>query len=388
MATTAQKPKKTKNGASSKPRKRRNAKQQQQQSNYPEHLTCDVCQQRYHNVDALFVRGTLRSVNQNTAFVACDRGRFSQDILIPETLHRNRALHGDVVYVELIADDSNKKAGAAEEDQYDSDDTGDSSTDSINELWQDDSIQMSLYNPQVTLERPKKFTSSRKPTATLNEQKQQPRGRVVHVVHPRSTASEIHPNHQQQSGPAQRTIVGSIKKLNDQIVLLTPCQTALVQFKCRVEEVRALEQALAAKENSATEVSTETDWNQVLVKAVYTYGSWKPNHTQWPPCTHLQLLGNSFVVEHQIEALLQTYEVDHGPDFTPAVLQDVEQAVESGRSSGQWEPTPDMCQGRRDYRTSRRVFTIDPTTAKDLDDALHIMEHPDGTVEVGVVRTA
>ncbi|GAA6017655.1 hypothetical protein JCM10207_001238 [Rhodosporidiobolus poonsookiae] len=38
---------------------------------------------------------------------------------------------------------------------------------------------------------------------------------------------------------------------------------------------------------------------------------------------------------------------------------------------------------RRDLR-NHRVFTIDPQTAKDLDDALHIVKNEDGTFEVGV----
>ncbi|GAA5906681.1 mRNA-binding translational repressor SSD1 [Sporobolomyces salmoneus] len=38
---------------------------------------------------------------------------------------------------------------------------------------------------------------------------------------------------------------------------------------------------------------------------------------------------------------------------------------------------------RRDLR-NHRVFTIDPETAKDLDDALHIVKNEDGTYEVGV----
>jgi protein SSD1 len=38
---------------------------------------------------------------------------------------------------------------------------------------------------------------------------------------------------------------------------------------------------------------------------------------------------------------------------------------------------------RRDFR-EHRVFTIDPETAKDLDDALHIVKNDDGTFEVGV----
>lgn len=38
--------------------------------------------------------------------------------------------------------------------------------------------------------------------------------------------------------------------------------------------------------------------------------------------------------------------------------------------------------GRRDFR-GHRIFTIDPTTAKDLDDALHIIDLGGGLVEVG-----
>jgi protein SSD1 len=38
---------------------------------------------------------------------------------------------------------------------------------------------------------------------------------------------------------------------------------------------------------------------------------------------------------------------------------------------------------RRDFR-QQRVFTIDPETARDLDDALHIIAKDDGTFEVGV----
>ncbi|BGP33887.1 Translational repressor [Rhodotorula toruloides] len=44
------------------------------------------------------------------------------------------------------------------------------------------------------------------------------------------------------------------------------------------------------------------------------------------------------------------------------------------------ELQPDV---RRDLR-DKRVFTIDPETAKDLDDALHIIQNEDGTFEVGV----
>jgi len=70
-------------------------------------------------------------------------------------------------------------------------------------------------------------------------------------------------------------------------------------------------------------------------------------------------------------------------------LKEVEKSVKSGRfevegsSDLGWKPTPEMYIGRKDYR-KERIFTIDPTTAKDLDDALHIKQLPDGRVEIGV----
>ena len=74
-------------------------------------------------------------------------------------------------------------------------------------------------------------------------------------------------------------------------------------------------------------------------------------------------------------------------EFSPAVLNDVEKSVKSGRffngDEMGWKPTEEMCRGRRDYR-NHRVFTIDPTTAKDLDDALHVTRLPDRQVEIGV----
>jgi exoribonuclease R len=74
-------------------------------------------------------------------------------------------------------------------------------------------------------------------------------------------------------------------------------------------------------------------------------------------------------------ALLLEINANHG-DFTASVLKDMDVAVESGmelQSTQEmgWQPTPEMCAGRHDYR-GEQIFTIDPTTAKDLDDALPV----------------
>ena len=48
-----------------------------------------------------------------------------------------------------------------------------------------------------------------------------------------------------------------------------------------------------------------------------------------------------------------------------------------------WTIPPEEIQKRRDLR-KYRIFSIDPTTAKDLDDALHVTKLDDGRIELGV----
>ena len=58
-----------------------------------------------------------------------------------------------------------------------------------------------------------------------------------------------------------------------------------------------------------------------------------------------------------------------------------------GRTRDGWEPTPEKRSGRRDF-TEDCVFTIDPTTARDLDDALSVSELPDGSGVIVTVHIA
>lgn len=48
-----------------------------------------------------------------------------------------------------------------------------------------------------------------------------------------------------------------------------------------------------------------------------------------------------------------------------------------------WTIPQTEIEARKDFRQCR-VFTIDPETARDLDDALHVNALDDGTFEVGV----
>ncbi|EED93236.1 ribonuclease, partial [Thalassiosira pseudonana CCMP1335] len=179
-----------------------------------------------------------------------------------------------------------------------------------------------------------------------------------------------------------RTIVGTISKLHEGgngRFMLIPNNKALPRFMCPSNTKEALN------------LEDDDDTAGTLYRAEYVYGSWSDSN-RWPPCVRVTRLCGSCNVEDETKALLVEHGVDHG-EFPPAVLREVDLAVKSGRffqsssatSEGEmgWKPTEEMCRGRRDYR-SHRVFTIDPTTARDLDDALHVTQLPDGRVEIGV----
>lgn len=84
--------------------------------------------------------------------------------------------------------------------------------------------------------------------------------------------------------------------------------------------------------------------------------------------------------------------VDHG-DFPKTVLRGLEtflpKKAEGGIDIGadirgsRWKIPDEEIAKRRDLRESR-IFTIDPTGARDLDDALSVTLLADGTFEIGV----
>ncbi|XP_053359628.1 DIS3-like exonuclease 2 isoform X1 [Clarias gariepinus] len=103
--------------------------------------------------------------------------------------------------------------------------------------------------------------------------------------------------------------------------------------------------------------------------------------THWPPDSPfaqgqlMKSLGQAGVIEPETEAMLMEYDVDYS-EFTDEVLA----CLPQGRP---WTIPPEELKRRRDLR-KECIFTIDPATARDLDDALSCKLLPDGNFEVGV----
>uniref|UniRef100_A0A452HAD4 DIS3-like exonuclease 2 n=1 Tax=Gopherus agassizii TaxID=38772 RepID=A0A452HAD4_9SAUR len=86
-------------------------------------------------------------------------------------------------------------------------------------------------------------------------------------------------------------------------------------------------------------------------------------------------LGQAGEIEPETEGILTEYGVDFS-DFSQDVLECLPQSLP-------WVIPPTELASRRDLR-KECIFTIDPSTARDLDDALSCKQLPDGNLEVGV----
>ncbi|CAL8278406.1 unnamed protein product [Lota lota] len=86
-------------------------------------------------------------------------------------------------------------------------------------------------------------------------------------------------------------------------------------------------------------------------------------------------LGQAGEIEPETEGILIEYDVDFS-EFPDQVLDCLPKALP-------WSIPPEELSRRKDLR-EECIFTIDPATARDLDDALSCKQLPDGNFEVGV----
>lgn len=298
---------------------------------------------------------------------------------------------GNILFEEYDVD--NEGNIIEEEDENESDVDDDSQSNAENgDMWQDDQLQVDLWDPIVNIRKPKDFQADGNDIdadVAHTDSEDQFHATVICIIKPKASGgphqpSEINPTGKQKHSAPRRTIVGTIAKApgaNNNRYLFVPNVRNLPRFLCPNGTLEKIGDGYGNLKNK-----------DQLYKADYICGTWAAT-SKWAQCTNIQIMGQSSNIEDETMALLVEHGVDHG-DFSPDVLKDVEKSVKSGRyqeaktnanQDGElgWKPTPDMYKGRRDYR-DERIFTIDPTTARDLDDALHIRELSDGRVEIGV----
>ncbi|KAH3764141.1 mitotic control protein [Pelomyxa schiedti] len=103
------------------------------------------------------------------------------------------------------------------------------------------------------------------------------------------------------------------------------------------------------------------------------YCPWLSQHRR-PPVRFISLIGQCDDIEAETKSILVANHVEDSP-FPPRALEVLPKLP--------WVIPPSEIASRRDLR-NKRIFTIDPLTCRDMDDALSCTSLPDGNFEVGV----
>eukprot|EP00953_Heterococcus_sp_UTEX-ZZ885_P041541 21189-Heterococcus_DN1.PRE.1 len=120
-----------------------------------------------------------------------------------------------------------------------------------------------------------------------------------------------------------------------------------------------------------------------------TIDKYWPANSKMPRAQNVVYLGQGGDITAETRALLMANNVNHG-DFSQEVLKSLAPLLPAkaskqskSRADTAWTIPEEEIAKRKDLR-DYRIFTIDPPTAKDLDDAMHVTLLDDGTIEIGV----
>jgi exoribonuclease R len=269
---------------------------------------------------------------------------FAQDAMIDGIKEQNRAFEGDVVYLELIQkkSDSNKSstvsaavphADLSESDQEDTDGEGDA-----------DDLAVELEQKlRVADSAPAKSEDSS--TSSESAPKRQ-KARVVGI------AEALH---------RTRQFIGTLRTNNPQrdTAEFVPIDKRAPIF------------FVPLRDHAADMQADPKSFEDKLF--VVEFLRWTTD-SFWPRGRIVRALGRSGNLEAESLALLAEYSIDDKP-HSDAMTRDLPTTMEI---------TPYDIKARLDLRTSARIFSIDPPTTRDVDDALSIEPLGDGLWEVGV----
>jgi len=331
----------------------------------------------------------------------------SRDILVQDetkervqTGHRNRAIHGDVVVLELLPEDEwptlsvrrkskvsgeggdAEEGGEEEEDEVDAtlnlsvlarlrldakNDEAQQRQENKQLLWRPDQALLEAFRKPAPSEHWIDVAARRNP-----ELPKQPVAKVVFV------SAQKHP----------KTLVGALEIKDAQKVLKPgePLPEGLSYIFFQPHEAVYPKLMVPRVQLPEAFVLRPLEHMQSIFLADLS-DHW-PASSKMAIGQNLRSLGEVGAIAVETEALLVENCCNHGV-FTDAVLAPLkeilgEAALDPGSgTSREWQIPAEEISKRRDFR-SHRIFTIDPSNAKDLDDALHVTEMEDGTVEIGV----
>ncbi|XP_041031967.1 DIS3-like exonuclease 2 isoform X1 [Carcharodon carcharias] len=357
------------------------------------------------------IQGPLRinPKNYQEAFIPSPDG--NRDIFIDGIISRNRALNGDVVVVKLLPKEKWKVIvpegdGSETNTAAQSDMAGGGNNVNFEDLPAQDEVEVLETSPDVIIEEQyddsqddngmsdlKKiifdgsiskisFSPSEKAAGFSGIQPVDKSGTRTRTSKQRKSCSmavndsRIHPDRfLQKTGKViyiverkhSRAVTGFVKPLPDknselykEFFLFSPVDHRVPRILVPSEDCPKDLMARPADYANVLFVCRIVDWRD---DSSYADG-------------HLaKSLGQAGEIEPETEGILIEYDVDFS-DFPNEVLECLPKSIP-------WTIPKEELEKRKDLR-QECIFTIDPATARDLDDALSCCKLPDGNFEVGV----
>jgi DIS3-like exonuclease 2 len=336
-----------------------------------------------------YVVGKLRisGKNRTEAYVTIDG--LGIDIFLDGDRGRNRSLEGDLVVIALEDKSKWKIRDAAPTAETGSSEGGGSDTSERQALWcprvaPDASASFETYVKKGG-NASEQSDGAKDLVRTLEEiyQKEslQPVGQVVHIKKRLHTAGHVG-----LLEPITRCNEGQRVAEKDNFVRFKPMDSRF--------PFMMLPKSQAPKEF----IQDPNECESRLYKCEVESAKWNEK-SRFPLCTYICKLGEAGDIEVETRVLLEEFGFARrgvNGEFDDAVHACLESFRTKGGGAGggsgyvdqdssatSWSIPSEEIQRRRDLR-NHRIFTIDPATAKDLDDALHITNLGDGNFEIGV----
>jgi len=312
-------------------------------------------------VSGRYIKGTLTVSMSHTNMaivkpVGTAKNDRSRDLVVKGRQARNRAVHGDVVIVELVGDED-----LAEEAKEDAEEEAENPM-----LANCDSDDEEIVLPGAIMDSgPGAQAQSSHVEGRLGEHID---ARVVAIAEPKGSSRVIictlHPTRSKSAevdGTGDREVLET-----DKFIRAVPTDSRMPWMLLLINKTT----------RGVLRIPGQLNKNDLWPLQI---GIWKEKNRL--PLGRLKgsRLGQAGDLEAEVKHCLIENELDnHDVDFDDEQLDEVDDIVLLAKKNFQAEAA------RRTDLRAKRIFTIDPATAKDLDDAIHVDVLDDSTVEVGV----
>ncbi|KAJ7480098.1 hypothetical protein B0H11DRAFT_2158020 [Mycena galericulata] len=268
--------------------------------------------------------------------------KFPKPVLLIGREHLNRAVHGDMVVIEIFDED---KWGVEGDEVVDQEATlkNDDAADSDDDEEIDDVLRQEAKAVRAS-------------EAMAQQKEKQPTGRVVGIVKRnwRPVVCHIDATALPSSGPPTSS---SASTLSTQTLLAHPTSTLLPRIRIRTRQGPALA-------------------NKKILVAIDAWAS----TSRYPDGHFVRVLGEVGGEDAEREGLMLEFGISYGA-FGSAILSCLPPEGDS------WVVPPKgddgVWKGREDLR-DLTICSIDPPACQDIDDALHARPLPNGNIEAGV----